>query len=55
MGNNLVHEIELYPPEAFRTLLEHEVNKSHRYGDSLTLIDLVVETDPASAQAQHNA
>ena len=43
MENTQEHEIELYPPETFRTLLEHEVNKSHRYGDSLSLIDLVVE------------
>jgi hypothetical protein len=53
--NALEHEIELYPPESFKTLLDHEVNISRRYGDSLTLIDLVVETEPASAQAQHNA
>ena len=55
MENTQVHEIELYPPETFRTLLEHEVNKSHRYGDSLSLIDLVVETDPSNAQALHSA
>ena len=55
MENTLVHEIELYPPEAFKTLLDHEVNRSRRYGDSLTLVDLVVETDPVSPQAQHSA
>jgi hypothetical protein len=55
MENTLEHEIELYSPEAFRTLLEHEVNRSHRYGDSLTLIDMIVETDPASPQNQHSA
>lgn len=55
MDNALVHEIELYPPETFRTLLEHEVNRSHRYGDSLSLIDLVVEADPSIARAQHSA
>ena len=55
MENTQEHEIELYPPETFRTLLEHEVNKSHRYGDSLSLIDLVVETDPSNAQALHSA
>lgn len=55
MENELVHEIELYSPETFRTLMEHEVNRSHRYGDSLTLIDLIVEADPAGAQNQHNA
>ena len=55
MRNTLIHEIELYPPETFKTLLDHEVNKSHRYGDSLTLVDLAVETDPVDAQAQHSA
>jgi hypothetical protein len=53
--NTLPHDIELYPPETFRTLLEHEVNRSHRYGDSLSLIDLVVETDPSDSQALHSA
>jgi hypothetical protein len=50
-----VHEIELYPPETFKTLLEHEVNRSRRYGDSLSLIDLVVETDPDNPQARQSA
>lgn len=49
------HEVELYPPEVFKTLLQHEVNKSRRYGDSLTLIHLAVETDPPTPQAQHSA
>ena len=31
MENTLVHEIELYSPEAFKTLLDHEVNRSRRY------------------------
>lgn len=55
MDNTTVHEIELYPPDVFKTLLKHEVNKSRRYGDSLTLIHMAVETEPASAQAQHSA
>ena len=55
MENTLVHEIELYPPETFRALLEHEVNRSRRYGDSLSLVDLAVETEPGNAQAQHSA
>lgn len=55
MENAQVHEIELYPPETFKTLLEHEVNRSHRYGDSLSLIDLAVETDPNTPQALHSA
>jgi predicted signal transduction protein with EAL and GGDEF domain len=55
MQNSLVHEIELYSPESFKTLLDHEVSMSHRYGDSLTLVDLIVESDPASERAQHSA
>lgn len=55
MDNMTVHKIELYPPEVFKTLLKHEVNKSRRYGDSLTLIHLALETDPTTTQAQHSA
>ncbi len=55
MENLTVHEIELFPPEVFRTLLKHEVNRSRRYGDSLSLIHLAVETEPATPEAQHSA
>lgn len=55
MQHSLVHEIELYPPETFKSLLDHEVNKSRRYGDSLTLVDLVVEANPMTEQTQHGA
>ena len=55
MEDPLVHEIELYPPESFKTLLDHEVSMSHRYGDSLTLVDLIVEADPTDERAQHSA
>jgi hypothetical protein len=55
MENASVHEFKLYTPEAFRAMLEHEVNKSHRYGDSLTLVDLIVEVDPASPENQNSA
>ena len=55
MRNVSAHKIELYPPEVFRTLLEHEVNKSRRYGDSLTLVDFLVETDPAAPETQQCA
>ena len=55
MQNTRVHEIELYPPEIFKTIVDHEVNRSNRYGDSLTLANLVVETDPANEKAQHSA
>lgn len=55
MDSNPVHDIELYPPSVFKTLLEHEVNKSRRYGDSLTLIHFAVETEPATDEAKHSA
>jgi hypothetical protein len=55
MDNMTTQEIELYPPEVFKTLLKHEVNKSRRYGDSLTLIHMAVETDPHTPQTQRSA
>lgn len=55
MQNASNREIELYPLEVFKTLLEHEVNKSRRYGDSLTLIDLLLETEPSTPDALHSA
>ena len=55
MDHTTAHGIELYPPEVFKTLLKHEVNKSRRYGDSLTLIHLAVETDPRNPQALQSA
>jgi len=55
MENELVHEIELYPPDDFRKLLEHEVHRSRRYGEPLTLIHLAVETDTHTPNAQHGA
>jgi hypothetical protein len=55
MQQTSVHEIELYPLRTFKALLDHEVNRSRRYGDSLTLVDLVVETEPVSPEAQHSA
>lgn len=55
MENSLVHEIELYPPETFNTLLDHEVHRSRRSGEPLTLIHLAVETDTSGEHAQHGA
>jgi len=55
MKNTLVHEIELYPPESFNTLLNHEVNRSRRYGNPLTLIDLTFEADPTDSQTLQSA
>jgi len=55
MENASVHEFKLYTPETFKAMLEHEVNKSHRYGDSLTFVDLIVEVDPSSPENQNSA
>ncbi len=55
MVNPLIHEIELCPPETFRILLEHEVNRSHRYGDSLSLVHGLVEADPFTPANQLSA
>ena len=55
MDNKLVHDIELYPYETFKALLEHEVSMSRRYGKPITLIHLAVETDASGADAQHGA
>jgi len=53
--NKSTHEIEVLPPETFKSLLDHEVKRSRRYGDSLTLIDLLIDTDPANLEAQRSA
>jgi len=55
MENILAHEIELYSPESFKTLLNHEVNRSRRYKTPLTLIHLAIETDPDRPEVQHSA
>ena len=55
MENKLVHEIELYPIEKFNTLLNHEINRSRRYGHPVTLIHLAVETDDSGPDAQYGA
>lgn len=55
MEEKLVHEIELYPFDAFQTLMEHEVHRSRRYGSPLTLIHLAVEVDSGGADAQYGA
>ena len=55
MHRDSARKIELFSPEVFKILLDHEVNKSRRYGDSLTLIDLLIETDPSDLETLHNA
>jgi len=55
MKDFLTHEIELYPYDKFETLLEHEVNRSRRYGSPLSLIHLTVEAESGGADAQYGA
>ena len=55
MQNVSAHTIKLLPLDMFKTFLNHEVNKSRRYGDSLTLVDLLVETDPTNAEVLQSA
>lgn len=55
MENNLTHEIELYPLESFKTLLDHEIHRSRRYKHPLALIHIAVEADPNNPQTQHSA
>lgn len=55
MDETFVHEIELYFPDIFKTLLDYEVNRSRRYQTPLTLIRLVVEAGPATPRTQHSA
>lgn len=55
MKNDLVHDIELYPPEAFTTLLGHEVHRSRRYGHPLTLLHIRLETEPDDRETLHKA
>ena len=55
MAQALVHEIELYFHDAFKTLLEHEVNRSRRYKNPLSIIHLALETEPDTPQAHYGA
>jgi predicted signal transduction protein with EAL and GGDEF domain len=49
------HDIELYPAETFKTLLDHEVNRSRRYGDPLTILHLAFEMDPDNPETHRSA
>jgi len=55
METSLDHDIELYPPTSFQTLLDHEVNRSRRYGDPLTLLQLALEVKPDTPETHHRA
>ena len=50
-GNALL----MFPPDVFQMLLDHEVSKSRRYGDSLTLVELLFEADPAHPESRSEA
>ena len=50
-GNALL----MFPPQVFQMLLDHEVSKSRRYGNSLTLVELLFETDPAHPESRGEA
>ena len=55
MESSFERDIELYPPASFKTLLEHEVKRSRRYREPLTVLRLAFETHPADPQAQRSA
>ncbi len=55
MEDNFAHEIELYPSESFEVLFDHEVNRSRRYGNPMTLLDLTLETTPANPENLQSA
>ncbi|HET9912703.1 MAG TPA: diguanylate cyclase [Anaerolineales bacterium] len=55
MEDSPAHDIELYPLEAFIILLNHEVNRSRRYEQPLTLLHLAFETKPADPQTRYSA
>lgn len=55
MENSHAHDIELYPLESFKILLDHEVNRSRRYGQPLTLLHLAFETKPADPSTSYSA
>lgn len=55
MEQALVHEIELYPLESFMILLDHEIHRSRRDQQPLTLVHIAIEADPDTPQAQHSA
>ncbi len=55
MEDDFAHEIELYSPESFEILFDHEVNRSRRSGNPMTLLDLTFEADPANPQTMHSA
>jgi len=55
MKHTFTHEIELYSLEAFQTLLDHEVHRSRRFKNPLTLVHLAIKTDPDRPEIQYNA
>jgi diguanylate cyclase (GGDEF)-like protein len=43
--------LELYSREVFQVLLEYEINRSRRYPNSLSLLNIFLKVDPNSAEA----
>lgn len=52
---NIRHEIELYPIEDFKIILDYELRRSRRYKFPLTLIHIAMESEPGTPEAQHAA
>ena len=55
MQNLPGHENGLYHLDIFKSLLAHQVNISRRYGDSLTLVNLFIEAEPAHPETLNDA
>ena len=55
MQNIYGHDNGLYHPDMFMSLLAHQMNMSRRYGNSLTLVNLFVEADPAHPETSNDA
>ena len=55
MENESNYEFELYPFEAFKTLLTLEINRTRRYKTPLSLIQLAIETEPDQPEIRRQA
>lgn len=55
MENETGHKFELYPFDSFKTLLLLELNRTRRYKTPLSLIHLVIETEPDNPEVRHHA
>lgn len=55
MEDYLTHEIELYPPDSFQMLLDHEIARARRYQHPLSIMRISVEAKPQTPHTQHSA